>query len=62
MIIDTPASIYLPMDTSILLGFIQLELVRFHVCTLVVCLHFIMDVAYKAVMNDGALDPIISVR
>jgi hypothetical protein len=31
MIVDASASVYLPMDTSILLGFIQLESVRFHV-------------------------------
>ena len=37
MIIDTSASINLPMNTSILLGSVQLESIRFHVCTLVVC-------------------------
>jgi len=30
MIINTSASVYLPMDALILLGSIQLEFVRFH--------------------------------
>ena len=30
MIIDAATSVYLPVNTFILLGFIQLEFVRFH--------------------------------